>query len=87
MLRVQDQAKQAAHSDPDLSRARGRLIGGDLDVNEEGSVRTIKTLQSLHHDSIGYQQTRTRIGLAKKAKLLQMQSRTQARTRKMQLNL
>jgi hypothetical protein len=58
------------------------LIGGDLHIGEEGSEQTIKTLQQLHHNSIGYQHTRTQVGLAKKAKFLQMQPRTQARTRK-----
>jgi hypothetical protein len=42
----------------------------------------IVTLKSLHHDSVGYQHVRTRIGVAKKAKFLQMQPRTQARMRK-----
>jgi hypothetical protein len=39
---------------PNLSRGRGRLIGGDLDVGEEGSEQMIVTLQSLHQDSVGY---------------------------------
>jgi hypothetical protein len=65
----------------DLPRGRDRLIGGDLNVSEEGSEQMIITLQSLHHGSVGYQQTHTRVGLAKKAKFLQMQLRTQARTR------
>jgi hypothetical protein len=39
--------------------------------------RTVETMQSLHHGSVGYQHTRTQIGLTKKAKFLQMQSRTQ----------
>jgi hypothetical protein len=30
--------------------------------------RTIKILQSLHHDSVGYQHARSRVGLAKKPK-------------------
>jgi hypothetical protein len=42
----------------------------------------IVTLQSLHHGSVGYQHVHTRIGLTKKAKFLQMQLRTQARTGK-----
>jgi hypothetical protein len=58
------------------------LISGGLDDGEEGFEWTIITLQSLHHNSIGYHHVRTRIGLAKKAKFLQMQPRTQARTRK-----
>jgi hypothetical protein len=60
----------------DLRRGRGKSIGGDLDVGEEGSEQTIVILQSLHHNSIGYQHVRTRIGLAKKAKFLQVQLRT-----------
>jgi hypothetical protein len=44
---------------PDLPRGRGRSIGGDLDVGEEGSEQTIVTLQSLHHDSDGYQHVHT----------------------------
>jgi hypothetical protein len=44
--------------------------------------RMIKTLQSLHHSSVGYQHAQTRIGLAKKATFLKMQLRTQARTGK-----
>jgi hypothetical protein len=67
---------------PDLLRGRGRSIGGDLDIGEEGSEQTIITLQSLHYSSVGYQYMRTRISLTKKAKFLQMQPRTQARTRK-----
>jgi hypothetical protein len=44
---------------PDLPRGRGRSIGGDLDVGEEVSKQTIVTLQSLHHDPVGYQHMRT----------------------------
>jgi hypothetical protein len=51
-------------------------------MGEEGSEQMIVTLQSLHHGSVGYQHARTRVGLTKKAKFLQMQLRTQARTRK-----
>jgi hypothetical protein len=40
-------------SDP--PRGRGKLIGGDLNVDEEGSKQNIKPLQSLHHCSVGYQ--------------------------------
>jgi hypothetical protein len=52
---------------PDLLRGRGRLIGGDLDVGEEGFEQTIVTLQSLHHGYIGYQHVHTRVDLTKKA--------------------
>jgi hypothetical protein len=34
------------------------LIGGDLDVDDEGSEQNFKPLQSLHHCSIGYQPVR-----------------------------
>jgi hypothetical protein len=51
----------------DLPRGRGRLIGGDLDVGEEGSEQTIVTLQSLHYGFVGYQHIHTRVDLAKKA--------------------
>jgi hypothetical protein len=44
---------------PDPPRCRGRSIGGDLDVGEEGSEQTIVTLQSLHHGSVGYQHVHT----------------------------
>jgi hypothetical protein len=52
---------------PDLLRGRGKLIGQDLDVDEEGSEQMIVTLQSPHHGSVGYQHVRTRVDLAKKA--------------------
>jgi hypothetical protein len=66
----------------DLLRGRGRSVGGDLDVGEEGSEQMIVTLQSLHRGSVGYGHVHTPVGLTKKAKFLQMQPRTQARTRK-----
>jgi hypothetical protein len=57
---------------PDLLRGRGKLIGGDLNVDDECSEqRQFKPVQSLHHDSVGYQPVHTRIGLAKKALSLQ----------------
>jgi hypothetical protein len=67
---------------PNLPRGRGKSIGGDLNIGEEGSEQTIITSQSLHHDSIGCQHVRTQVGLTKKAIFLQMQPRTQARTGK-----
>jgi hypothetical protein len=49
------------------------LIGGDLDVDDEGSEQhQFEPVQSLHHGSIGYQPMRTRIGLTKKAMPLQV---------------
>jgi hypothetical protein len=51
---------------------RGKSIGGDLDVDDEGSEqRRFEPVQSLHHGSVGYQPMRTWIGLAKKAMSLQ----------------
>jgi hypothetical protein len=51
---------------------QGKSIGGDLDVDDEGSEqRRFKPVQSLHHSSIGYQPMLTQIGLAKKAMSLQ----------------
>jgi hypothetical protein len=41
---------------PDLSRGTGKSIGGDLNVDDEGSEqRRFEPMQSLHHGSIGYQ--------------------------------
>jgi hypothetical protein len=41
---------------PDLLRGTDKSIGGDLDVDDEGSEqRRFKPMQSLHHGSIGYQ--------------------------------
>jgi hypothetical protein len=57
---------------PNLPRGTGKLIGGDLDVDDEGSEqRRFEPVQSLHHGSIGYQPMHTRIGLTKKAMSLQ----------------
>jgi hypothetical protein len=52
---------------PGLPWGRGRSIGGDLNVDEEGSEQMIITLQSLHHNPIGYEHVRTRVDLMKKA--------------------
>jgi hypothetical protein len=38
-----------------LSRGRGKLIGGDLDIDDEGSEQNIEIMQSLHDCSVGYQ--------------------------------
>jgi hypothetical protein len=47
-------------------------IGGDLDIDDEGSEQhRFEPMQSLHHGSIGYQPVRTRVGLAKKDMSLQ----------------
>jgi hypothetical protein len=53
---------------PDLVRGTGKSIGGDLDVDDEGSEqRWFEPVQSLHHGSVGYQSVHTPIGLTKKA--------------------
>jgi hypothetical protein len=58
---------------PDLLRGTGKSIGGDLNVDDEGSEqRQFKPVQSLHHGSIGYQPMHTQIGLAKKAMSLEV---------------
>jgi hypothetical protein len=55
-----------------LQEVWGKSIGGDLDVDDEGSEqRQFEPVQSLHHSSIVYQPVRTQIGLAKKAMSLQ----------------
>jgi hypothetical protein len=57
---------------PIFREVRGKSIGGDLDVDDEGSEqRQFEPVQSLHHGSVGYQPVHTRIGLAKKAISLQ----------------
>jgi hypothetical protein len=45
-------------SGPDLPRGRCKTIGGDLDVDDEGSEQNFEPLQSLHHCSISYQSMR-----------------------------
>jgi hypothetical protein len=40
---------------PDLPRDRGKSIGGDLNIDDEGSEQNFEPLQLLHHFSIGYQ--------------------------------
>jgi hypothetical protein len=56
----------------DLPRGKGKSIGVDLDIDDQGSEqRRFEPVQSLHHGSVGYQPVRTRIGLAKKAMSLQ----------------
>jgi hypothetical protein len=58
---------------PIFREVQGKSIGGDLDVDDEGSEqRRFEPVQSLHHGSIGYQPVRTRIDLAKKAMSLQV---------------
>jgi hypothetical protein len=43
---------------PDLSQVRGKSIGEDLDIDDEGSEQNIEHLQSLYYCSIGYQSVR-----------------------------
>jgi hypothetical protein len=51
----------------------GKSIGGDLDVDDEGSEQHwFELVQSLHHDSVGYQPVHTQIGLTKNAMFLQV---------------
>jgi hypothetical protein len=58
---------------PDLPRGTGKSIRGDLDIDDEGSEqRRFKSVQSLHHGSVGYQPMHTRIGLTKKTMSLQV---------------
>jgi hypothetical protein len=57
---------------PDLLRGTGKSIGGDFDVDDEGSEQhRFEPVQSLHHGFVGYQPMHTRIGLVKKAMSLQ----------------
>jgi hypothetical protein len=72
---------------PDLPRGRGRSISGDLDVGEEGSKQTIVTVQSLHHNSVGYQHTRTRVDLNMKAYPCKWNRENKQEHERMQLNL
>jgi hypothetical protein len=72
---------------PDLPWGRGRSIDGDLDVGEEGSKQMIITLQSLHHDSIGYQHVRTWVDLTKKAYPCKCNKEHNQEHERMQLNL
>jgi hypothetical protein len=40
---------------PDLLRGRDKLIGRDLNVDDEGFEQNCEPLQSLHHHYVGYQ--------------------------------
>jgi hypothetical protein len=55
---------------PDLSRGRGRSIGGDLDVDDKGSEQNFRPLQSLHHSlhhcSVGYQSVQHELTLPRR---------------------
>jgi hypothetical protein len=45
---------------PDLPRGTGKSIGGDPDIDDECSEqRQFEPVQSLHHDSVGYQPVHT----------------------------
>jgi hypothetical protein len=55
-----------------LLRGTDKSIGGDLDVDDEGSEQhQFEPVQLLHHGSVGYQPVHTRIGLTKKAMSMQ----------------
>jgi hypothetical protein len=57
---------------PIFREVRGNSIGGDLDIDNEGSEqRQFEPVQSLHHGYVGYQPVCTWIGLTKKAMSLQ----------------
>jgi hypothetical protein len=57
----------------DFLRGIGKSIGGDLDIDDEGSEQhRFEPLQSLHHGSVGYQPMHTHMGLTKKAMSLQV---------------
>jgi hypothetical protein len=44
----------------DLLRGTGKSIGGDLDVDDEGSEQCrFEPMQSLHHGSVDYQPMHT----------------------------
>jgi hypothetical protein len=51
---------------PNLPRGRGKSIGGDLDVDDEGSEQNFEPLQSLHHCSIGYQSLQHKLTLPRR---------------------
>jgi hypothetical protein len=46
---------------PDFLRGRGKLIGGDLDIDIEGSEQNFEHLKSLHHCYIGYQSVQPKL--------------------------
>jgi hypothetical protein len=51
---------------PNLPRGSGRLIGGDLDIGEEGIKQKIEPLQSLHQCSVGNQSMQHEFTLPKR---------------------
>jgi hypothetical protein len=46
---------------PDLPRCRGKSIGEDLNIDDEGSEQNFEPLQSLHHYSIGNQSVQPKL--------------------------
>jgi hypothetical protein len=48
-----DKEKSDRRLSPDLPRGKVNLIGGELDVDDP-RLRMNRTLQSLHHCSVGY---------------------------------
>jgi hypothetical protein len=71
----------------DLLRGRGRSIGEDINIDEEGSEQTIVTLQLLHYGFVGYQHLCTRVGHVKKAYLCKCNREHKQERERMQLNL
>jgi hypothetical protein len=68
-------------------KTHGKSIGGDLNIDDEGSEqRQFEPVQSQHHGSVGYQPMHIRIGFTKKV-VPASNSRTQARTGKNNLEL
>jgi hypothetical protein len=71
---------------PHLPRDRGRSIGGDLDIGEEGSKRTIVTLQLLHHGSIGCHTHRHKLALPRRLSSCRCNREHNQEQGRMQLN-
>jgi hypothetical protein len=58
---------------PIFWEVQAKSIGGDLNIDDEGSEHHwFEPMQSLHHSSVGYQPVRTWIGLTMKAISLQV---------------
>jgi hypothetical protein len=72
---------------PDLLRGRGRSIGGNLNVGEEGYKQMIVTLQSLHHSSVSYQHVHTWVDITKKAYPCKCNWEQKQEHERMQLNM
>jgi hypothetical protein len=67
-----DRSLYDSRMSPDLPRGTDKSIGGDLDIDDEGSEQhRLERVQSLHHGSVGHQPMCTWIGLTKKTMSLQ----------------